>query len=105
MSGQDTLRGTVVEQQSPDGMPASNSEGLYLLTEDGTRLELISTSMATQMPVDMLHRQSRPTFEPYLGKQITVSGYRSGHSLFNAFIEEAPDFEEGSEWEILPPEK
>ena len=105
MSGEVRLKGTVVEQLLPDDTPASSYEGLYLLTEDGTRLALIAASMASQMPVDMLHRQSRPTFEPFLGKQITVSGYQSGSSLYNVIIEDAPDIEGNEEWAILPPEK
>ncbi len=105
MSGQEILKGTVIEGKLFDGSPASEYDGLYLQTENGEQLELINSSMATQMPTDMLHRQSRPAFEPFLGQTITVSGYKSGGAIWNAMIEDAPALEDTSQWEILPPEK
>lgn len=105
MAGQVTLKGTVIEGKLLDGSPASANEGLYLQTENGEQLELINSSMATQMPSDMLHRQSRSAFEPFLGQTITVSGYQSTGAIWNAMIEDAPPLEDTSKWEILPPEK
>jgi hypothetical protein len=105
MSREVTLQGRITEGEQLGGSPAPATEGLYLQTENGKRLELINTSMATQMPTDMLHRQSRPAFEPYLGQTVTISGYQSGGVLWNAAIENPSPHEDDSRWEVLPPEK
>ena len=105
MSGNITITGVVVEQTAPDGLSVSSGEGLYLQIDNGEKFRLINAGMMTQMPVDILHLQSRQTFEPYLGEKITVSGYRSGSSIYNACIEEAADVKGDPEWQCLVPEK
>jgi hypothetical protein len=86
MSGSVTLKGTVVDKDPATPLPARPDDGLYLLTENNQLLALITDSMAAQMPIDLLHTQSRPDFEPYLGKKVTVEGYASGDSLYSARI-------------------
>jgi hypothetical protein len=88
MSGDVILSGTVVERELDSPFSAPQSEGLYLATDNGQTLALVTDSMATQMPVDMLHQGSRPIFEPYLGKKITVAGYLGGTTLWSAMVKE-----------------
>jgi hypothetical protein len=87
MAGNVRCLGTVVEAELPDGSPAPPTEGLYLRTKDGERLALVGDIMAVQMPMEMVHRRCRREFEPYLGKVVTVSGYRSGGTIWGAMVE------------------
>lgn len=86
-----TVKGKIVEVESLVGEKPSPSAGLYLKTEDGERLALVVGSMEAQVPVDILHRQSRPAFEEYLGQTVPVSGLISGHTIWNARIEKNSD--------------
>ena len=86
MGMQGNFEGTVVAQDPGNLFAPNPKEGLYLLTKEGKLLALVKASMATQMPVDMLHRQSRGLFEAYLGKTIMVQGYLSGSTIYSAMI-------------------
>ena len=86
MAGEVTLAGTVVAQDPDSPFQASPNDGLYLMTDEKDLLRLIRDHMATQMPTDVMHRQSRLNFEPHLGKRVTVQGYRSGDTIYGAFI-------------------
>ena len=82
------LQGIVVTHD-PKGdllVPPSVADGLYLQTDDGRLIELITLSMPTQMPIEVMWRQSRRHFEPYLGQRITVQGYLSRRQLYSARI-------------------
>lgn len=81
------LTGTVVEQDSnsPFEMDTSH-DGLYLKTDDGRLLELVTGSMAQQIPVEMMWRQSRKHFEPFLGQTVTVQGYLSSRTIYGAMV-------------------
>jgi hypothetical protein len=82
------LQGVVVAQDSPDPLPvkASPHDGLYLQTDDGRMLELIDNSMAAQMPVHVMWRQSRARFETYLGQRVTVQGYLVRRTVYSARV-------------------
>lgn len=88
MPGNVTLSGTVVERELSSPFSTPLPEGLYLATDNGQTLALVTDSMATQLPVDMLHQKSRPTFESYLGKKITVEGFLGGSTLWCAMLVE-----------------
>jgi hypothetical protein len=88
MSEQMTIKGKVVEAESLVGEEPSAYGGLYLITEDGERLALVAGSMDTMVAPDILHRESRPAFEPFLGQTIAVSGLICGHTLWDAKVEE-----------------
>ena len=81
MAGEVTLKGTIVEKD-----PAQSNDGLYLFTDDHQLLALITDFMATQASTEYLHARSRPNFESYLGKEVTVKGYLSGRTLWSAMI-------------------
>ena len=83
---QEVLDGEVVESVPDSPFPTDPSGGLYLLTDDGRGYALIAESMAAQMPLDALHRQSRKDFEGYLGQKVRVSGYVSGNTIFGAVV-------------------
>ena len=82
-----TVNGKIVEVESLVGEEPSPNAGLYLKTADGERLALVAGSMEAQVPPDILHRQSRPAFEDFLGKTVAVSGLISGHTIWNAKVE------------------
>ena len=86
MPNEQTFSGTIVEKDPKSPFPVNPGDGLYLLTEDGRVLALVTGNMAAQMPLDMLHRTTRSTFEPYIGKSITIKGYLSGSTLYSAII-------------------
>jgi len=86
MGKQGNFEGTLVAQDPGNPFAPNPKDGLYLLRQDGKLLALVKASMATQMPVDVLHRQSRGIFEPYLGKTIMVQGYLSGSTIYSAMI-------------------
>jgi len=89
MSKQMTVKGKIVEVESLVGEKPSPSAGLFLKTADGERLALVAGSMEAQVPADILHRQSRPAFEDFLGQTVAVSGLISGHTIWNAKVEES----------------
>jgi hypothetical protein len=70
---------------------APSTDGLYLQTDGGKLIELITDFMARQISVGVMWRESRGDFEPYLGKQVTVGGYLSGRTLYSAHIVNARD--------------
>jgi hypothetical protein len=80
------LQGTVVTHDPKGVVPLSAADGLYLHTDDGRLLELISHAMPTQMPIEVMWRQSRGDFEPYLGQRITVKGYLSRRQIYSAEV-------------------
>jgi hypothetical protein len=86
------LQGTIVAQDpdNPLGISPSAHDGLYLHTDDGKLLELVTNHMATQMSVDYMWRKSRSAFEAYLGQRVTVRGYLSRRTIYSAAITE-PD--------------
>lgn len=86
MAGEVTLNGTIVEKDPASPLPAKPNDGLYLFTEDHQLLALVTDFMATQASTEYLHERSRPDFESYLGKKITVKGYLSGSTLWSAMI-------------------
>jgi hypothetical protein len=86
MAGEVTLNGTVVEKGPASPLSTKPNKGLYLLTEDHQLISLVTDFMATQAPTEYLHERSRPDFEPYLGKKVTVKGYLSGSTLWSATI-------------------
>lgn len=86
MAGNVRLNGTIVEKDPESPFGASPNDGLYLLTGDQQVLALVTDYIATQMPIEQLHRQSRATFEPYIGKKVSVEGYLSGGTLWSAMI-------------------
>jgi hypothetical protein len=88
MPGETTLVGTVVAQAPDSPFPASPNDGLYLMTEEGNLLRLVTAHIAAQMPIDMLHRQSRSSFEAMLGERVTVRGYLSKSTLYGAILVE-----------------
>lgn len=98
-----TLEGVVVEPAGLDGQPLKTNEGLYLRTADGREWALIADHPAVQMPVDMVHRQSRAYFERFIGKVITISGFRSGSTLWNANVQIAPDGDRADGGNLLNP--
>jgi hypothetical protein len=88
-----TLVGTVVAQEPSSGdlaIAPSSYDGLYLQTEDGRCVRLVSQPMYTQMSVDYMWRQSRRVFEPLLGQRATVQGYLSHSTLYSAFPVQPP---------------
>ena len=88
MAGQKVAVGIVVDKDPNSPFPPIPNDGLYLLTEDNQLYRLVTQFMAAQLPIDVLHRQSRSDFEPYLGQKVTVNGYFSGSTIFSANIEE-----------------
>jgi hypothetical protein len=86
MAGEVTLNGTVVAQDTASPLPAKPNSGLYLLTEDHQLLALVTDFMATQASTEYLRERSRPGFEAYLGKKVTVRGYLSGNTLWSATV-------------------
>jgi hypothetical protein len=68
----------------------TSHDGLYLKTDDGRLLELVAGSMAQQIPVEMMWRQSRKHFEPFLGQQVTVQGYLSRRTIYGALVKHEP---------------
>ncbi len=89
MSEQMTVKGKIVEAETLVGEEPSPNAGLFLKTSDGERLALVAGSMEAQVGTDILHRQSRPAFEPFLSQVVAVSGLISGHTIWNATVEEA----------------
>ena len=81
----ETLEGTVVDQAS-GGSLANPHGGLYLSIGAGKTLRLISDGMQTQLPVDVMHGQSRGDFEKFLNKNVKVQGYLSGGTIYSARI-------------------
>lgn len=88
MSEKMTVKGKIVEAESLVGEKPSSNAGLYLKIKDGERLALVAGSMEAQVPADILHRQSRPAFEEFLGRTVECSGLISGHTLWDARVEE-----------------
>lgn len=86
MPGQTIIRGKVISENDPAGNPLEHGP-LYLKPDDGGEpLLLVQAQMSAQAPVDHLAMQSRPAFEPMLGKTVEITGYQSGHVLYDAFI-------------------
>jgi hypothetical protein len=85
------LHGTVVAEDPEVTLPVQPSPkgGLYLLLDDGKALRLVADSMAAQVPVDFMWRNSRKRFEGFLGHRVAVGGYRSGGTLYGASIQDA----------------
>jgi hypothetical protein len=90
MSEKTTVKGKIVEAESLVGEEPSPTAGLYLVTEDGEQLALIAGDMYTMVAPDILHRESRPAFEPFLDQTVEVNGLISGHTIWSAAIEK-PD--------------
>ena len=82
------LQGVVVAQDpdNPLSIEASPHDGLYLRTDDGRLLELVRNNMATQMSIEYMWRQSRQSFEAYLGQHVTVQGYLSRRTIYSARV-------------------
>ena len=91
MSEEMTVKGKIVEAESLVGEEPSAGAGLYLKTKDGERLALVAAGMETQVPPDILHRQSRPAFEDFLGRAVAISGLISGHTIWSAKVEASLD--------------
>jgi hypothetical protein len=87
MSEQMTVKGKIVEAETLVGEEPSPNAGLFLKTADGERLALVAGSMEAQVGADILHGQSRPAFEDFIGKTVAVSGLISGHTIWNAAVE------------------
>ena len=91
MSEKMTVKGKIVEAECLVGEEPSPIAGLYLKTEDGERLALVAGDMDTMVAPDILHRESRPAFEPFLGQTVAVSGLISGHTIWSAAIEKTEE--------------
>ena len=78
----DTQLTGVVTDKDAGGIPSD--KGLYLRTDDGKHVELISGSMAQQLSLAMMWAQSRQDFEASLGQRVTVQGYLSRGRLYSA---------------------
>jgi hypothetical protein len=90
MGSDQEIVGTVVEAPPDPPFGAPTGDGLYLRTEDGQHLRLISGGMMTQLPSDLLHRQSRGNFEDLLGKRVRIRGHLSGGTLWGAHLDREP---------------
>jgi hypothetical protein len=82
------LEGVVVDGATQNSQlgAANVHDGLYLQTDDGRLIELIRHAMPTQMPIDVMWRQSRRSFEPLLGQRATIEGYLSRRTLYSARV-------------------
>ena len=82
------LEGVVVEGALQDSQLGSQNvqDGLYLQTDDGRLIELVRHAMPTQMPIDVMWRQSRRTFERLIGQRATIEGYLSRRTLYSARV-------------------
>jgi hypothetical protein len=82
------LEGVVVDNAPEDPALAAmdTRDGLYLKLDDGRLIELVTHAMPTQMPLEVMWRQSRRTFEPLLGKRAAIEGYLSRRTLFSARV-------------------
>ncbi len=88
---EDEFIGTVVEQDPDSPLRIDTAhDGLYLLAKNGQLFKLVSDPMFVQMSVEALWRKSRSYFEQYLGKEVTVQGYRSGSTIFGALVKSSP---------------
>ena len=84
------LTGTVVDHDPNAPIQAAQTtDGLYLQTDDGNLVQLVTDFMARQTSIAVMWSESREDFEPYLGKRITVAGYRSGRTLYSAVVVKA----------------
>jgi hypothetical protein len=82
------MKGIVVEGSIGDNVISNPHDGLYLKPDDGgDLLELISGSMAQQIPVEVMWRQSRKNFEAHIGQHVIVRGYKSGRTIYSAWAE------------------
>ena len=72
----------VVTDKDANGLPSA--QGLYLRTDDGKHVQLITGPMMQQMSLAAMWAQSRDEFAARLGERITVQGYLSYSQLYSA---------------------
>lgn len=83
---EETIEGTVVTHDPNAPFAPDPHDGLYLITDDGRLLALVAARPFIQVPFDVAHRQGCPAFEPFIGKKVRVKGFRTGSTVWGAFV-------------------
>jgi hypothetical protein len=83
---EETIEGTVVTHDPSSPFAPGPHDGLYLMTGDGRLLALVAARPFVQVPFDVAHRQGRSAFEAFIGKKVEVKGFRTGSTIWGAFV-------------------
>jgi hypothetical protein len=79
------ITSTIADHDPRTSLLQSNGlHGLFLLTDEGQLLELIAESIAQGIPFEQLWHDSRRQFASFVGARVTVRGYLTSDTLYNA---------------------